>query len=93
MTIQTENAEKGGKTAPEPIAKQESTMDETPANGMPGGSTFDFVTSVMIDETAESPPHSPSAETKSGRKKANTSSVQKRKSPSPPSFLEQNLIR
>lgn len=50
ITIQTDGDNKG-KTILD-IGNQESTtIDETPANA---GTTFDFVTSVLIDETNES---------------------------------------
>ena len=78
-------------------SKQESlAQDESTAAGTTnvGGSAFDFMTSVAIEEKSEpTEKNSPKSSKKVKERTANTSNVQKRKEVSPVSFFEQNLVR
>jgi len=74
------------------IEKESATLDETAATTGNGGGTFDFMTSVGIEETNEST-DSPKDMKKDRERTIKTSNLAKRKSPSPVSFFEQNLVR
>jgi len=76
-------------TRQESTTQDEAIVDSTRLPGVSAGGVFDFMTSVNIEEPNEESVESPSIHNGSGVKerKANTSRVRVRKSPSP-SFYE-----